>query len=601
MKNWQLTLLFVLFVTSMSFAQFRNSGGGNVGNNDVTTPMARGGAIGVFGGYTGGTFTNPNSILQVRADQSAPFNNFQISQVEFGQFGQFTGEEKWIGLGVGNPGGPVQPYGLAIVDQKGFGFFNLIEENDRFNLITNFALGDPNNVNEFIIRTQSDISSVPRELFFVNPFGATGVNETPFSTFWVNSRNTSSDDIQKSIAIVGEQKLTSVGGVTTEQSTASAMGNQANASLASIGVPVEGFRAQIPDFFDLIPPNPLTGIATNLQVVKSPGGGPNIPSFQPANPPVNEFAELTWQDLDFAGDASVDCNVLDIATAEELDKFFISFRNNQNVSPFAVGNKLPVMTFQSNGRVGIGTTQPTSGLGTCSGGLKPILLDVNGNIMAAGNFISSDRRFKKDIATIEDAMDKIRKIRGTSYTFRKDEFPTRNFSEGNHYGFIAQELEKVLPEMTMLNSDGYYAVDYAMLIPVLTEALKEQDEIVTEQQEQITQLQEEMQELRNQVLDIQSATTSTFGMTKGYSLEQNRPNPFGSMTQINYTLPDGVADASVNVYDLNGRLLKSYPIGGTNGTVEISGSDFAAGIYLYDLLVGGQQMDVKRMVLNKLD
>lgn len=51
---------------------------------------------------------------------------------------------------------------------------------------------------------------------------------------------------------------------------------------------------------------------------------------------------------------------LAIADAEELDKFFISFRNNENTNPFAAGNKLPVMTFQSNGRVGIGTLQPTS-------------------------------------------------------------------------------------------------------------------------------------------------------------------------------------------------------------------------------------------------
>jgi len=86
---------------------------------------------------------------------------------------------------------------------------------------------------------------------------------------------------------------------------------------------------------------------------------------------------------------------------------------------------------------------------------------------------------------------------GTKYHFNQEAFPDRNFASGQQYGFIAQELEQVIPEATVLNSDGYYAVNYTMLIPVLTEAIKEQDKTVTE-------LRNELAELRSQINDLKA-------------------------------------------------------------------------------------------------
>jgi hypothetical protein len=86
---------------------------------------------------------------------------------------------------------------------------------------------------------------------------------------------------------------------------------------------------------------------------------------------------------------------------------------------------------------------------------------------------------------------------------------------------------------------------------------------------------------------------------RGFRLEQNTPNPFGNTTQIRYALPEGTAGASINVYDLNGRLLRAYPLTATEGAITINGADYPGGAYLYDLLVSGRQVDVKRMVLSK--
>ncbi|MEO1257185.1 MAG: tail fiber domain-containing protein [Bacteroidota bacterium] len=604
MQKIFLTSFLMFVVVISSFGQFSEDDASTpIGNMDYISPAQRSGitGIGVFGG------NDPTTLFQVRKDPGLIFN--QISQVESGSFGLFGIDDKWIALGLGNSGAPFEPYGLAISDEDDFAFFNLLQEGPRKNLLTTFAgniaTGEPS---RYIVRSQEDIfGTAALDLITADPQGATGFNEFPKSSLWVNSRFTDGTydfmgtqiPIQRSIAIVGRQKLDDLGGTSPGSvSTASAIGNQANNSLQILGIAAEGFRAQIPDFETVAVATPPfdEGVATNLQVVKTPFGGVNSPPDVFANPfNAFEYAELTWQDFDWDNDISPDCNVFSIADAQNVDKFFISFRNGRNVNPFSSVNKVPVMTFQGNARVGINTTQPTSGV--CND--KEIFLDVNGAIVSGGSLVSSDRRFKKDIQPIENGLALVRKMQGTTYTFDHERFPERKFFKGNQFGFIAQDLEEVVPEVTMVNSDGYYAVDYTMLIPVLTEAIKEQDAVVAEQKEIIAQLEAELQDIRNQVMDLRSA--DIMSRSEDYQLGQNAPNPFNGATQINYSLPKGVAGASVNVYDLNGRLLQSYPLNDQSGKVEINASDLPSGIYLYDLLVGGQQMDVKRMVLNRMD
>ena len=92
-----------------------------------------------------------------------------------------------------------------------------------------------------------------------------------------------------------------------------------------------------------------------------------------------------------------------------------------------------------------------------------------GNFTATGNIASSsDRRIKTDLEIIPDALDKIKKING--YTFTR----TDNGSIGRQAGVIAQEVKDVLPEVIHENQDGMYSVSYGNLIALLIEGLKEE-------------------------------------------------------------------------------------------------------------------------------
>ena len=119
------------------------------------------------------------------------------------------------------------------------------------------------------------------------------------------------------------------------------------------------------------------------------------------------------------------------------------------------------MTIDATGRVGIGTANPDPSAS----------LHVVGDIIATGD--ASDKRYKKAIQPLENALEKVEKINGVNYFYRVQEFPEMNFSPNQQVGVIAQEIEKVLPEVVINMANGYKAVKYEKITPLLLEAIKE--------------------------------------------------------------------------------------------------------------------------------
>ena len=131
--------------------------------------------------------------------------------------------------------------------------------------------------------------------------------------------------------------------------------------------------------------------------------------------------------------------------------------------------------FGSNGTMAIGKSAPLTG--TTNG----IRLDVNGDILAMQVHSSSDKRFKKNIEKVTGALDKVKAMEGVTYDFRLDEFKNRNFPTTKQLGFIAQNVEAVVPEVVRTNADGYKAVDYSKITALLNEAIKEQQVQIEDQ------------------------------------------------------------------------------------------------------------------------
>jgi hypothetical protein len=92
-----------------------------------------------------------------------------------------------------------------------------------------------------------------------------------------------------------------------------------------------------------------------------------------------------------------------------------------------------------------------------------------GRITAPSLALVSDERFKTNIHPLDNPLAQVLALRGVSY-----EWKDKVRGEGRQIGFIAQEIEKVLPELVITNADGYKSVQYQNLVPVLVEAIKQQ-------------------------------------------------------------------------------------------------------------------------------
>jgi hypothetical protein len=92
-------------------------------------------------------------------------------------------------------------------------------------------------------------------------------------------------------------------------------------------------------------------------------------------------------------------------------------------------------------------------------------LTVTGDITA---FYTSDKRLKDNITRIEDPLAKVLSISGNTYNWNEE-----SGKEGNDVGVIAQEVLEVLPEAVTTRDNGYLAVDYQRIVPLLVEAIKE--------------------------------------------------------------------------------------------------------------------------------
>jgi hypothetical protein len=147
---------------------------------------------------------------------------------------------------------------------------------------------------------------------------------------------------------------------------------------------------------------------------------------------------------------------------------------------FGIGNAgygANIMTLTSSGDVGIGNASP---------GYK---LTINGTAWcSSGLWEVSDLRWKKNITPLNDPLEKLTRLRGVEFDWKREEFKDMNFPEGRQIGMIAQELEKEFPELVMTGKDGYKSIEYDKFTAVLLEVLKTQEKEIELLEEEIAEL-----------------------------------------------------------------------------------------------------------------
>jgi len=107
---------------------------------------------------------------------------------------------------------------------------------------------------------------------------------------------------------------------------------------------------------------------------------------------------------------------------------------------------------------------------------------ITGDVTVNGNLYSpSDGRLKNHIETLGNVLNKLNQVRGVSFSYNDQS----RYASGTKIGVVAQELQKVYPEMVTQGADGYLKVDYTQLAAVLIQAVKEQQQQINLLQKQL--------------------------------------------------------------------------------------------------------------------
>jgi len=155
------------------------------------------------------------------------------------------------------------------------------------------------------------------------------------------------------------------------------------------------------------------------------------------------------------------------------------------------------LTDSTHGYVGIGTTTPTHDL------------HVAGDIAVAGQIVHpSDKRLKTNIANIKNGLSLINQLSPKTYNHKTEQVAAFGLSNKPQYGLIAQEVEKVIPEIViqkaLVGEDGeiYKGLDYEKLIPILVQALKEAHAKITNLESNESALNAKVELQQNQINQI---------------------------------------------------------------------------------------------------
>jgi hypothetical protein len=296
------------------------------------------------------------------------------------------------------------------------------------------------------------------------------------------------------------------------------------------------------------------------------------------------------------------------------------------------GSLYNAVTISPNGYFGIGNS------------ITPMYnLDVVGNInastsvRAAGVILTSDERLKDNIknlpvssvallmnlqgvtyrlkpngaALLSSSLNSATDTKGDTVTFQNiGQNNDTSFLNRNHMGFLAQDVQKVFPELVYADRDGILSVDYIGLVPILVESIKQLSINHVKDSLNFIGLQNKLIDLENQInqccenystlKSVQNKVVILESPLAMPALYQNTPNPFNQNTTIAYFLPEYVKVANLYIYNMQGVQIKVLPISDrTNGNIVINGNELNPGMYLYSLIADGKEVDTKRMILTE--
>lgn len=237
-------------------------------------------------------------------------------------------------------------------------------------------------------------------------------------------------------------------------------------------------------------------------------------------------------------------------------------------------------------------------------GYYDMIYSLNAEYLYGVHVTESDKNLKKNIQPLYDALPIINKLKPVSFDYDIDysgveETNVRTKLEAtdkNRLGFIAQEVREILPQSILTKEpDSTLGIRMDDFIPLLVKGMQEQSARIDSLVSVIEKLKSSQGSLK-----VAQITGVEGEIKTGTKLFQNAPNPFSERTSIRFEIPTTIQNAQLQIYNMNGTLLKSIFVNQRGeGNVTINANEFSAGMYLYSLITDGKIVDTKQMLLTE--
>jgi len=296
---------------------------------------------------------------------------------------------------------------------------------------------------------------------------------------------------------------------------------------------------------------------------------------------------------------------------------------------------------KANGNTGIFNSNPSVALEIgSSSNIRQV--KVNGTIVWG-----SDVRMKENIKDLSSSLGQLKQLQSVSYNLKEEKkeevIPEKFLADDvdiealkteiskvpkhneyllsrNFYGFLAQDVQKLFPDLVYADDEGMLSVDYIGIIPLLVNGLQEQQQLIENLQQKEVEFVKEQRRMQQEIEAFKEVlntcckiTQSEYILNESIAFEkngsinsekiilyQNAPNPFHETTTIQCYIPQAVQKAELCIYNMQGTQVKCVSVSERgNVNIQILAGQLTSGIYTYLLIGDKQTSDAKQMVLTK--
>ena len=252
----------------------------------------------------------------------------------------------------------------------------------------------------------------------------------------------------------------------------------------------------------------------------------------------------------------------------------------------------------------------------------------NTNLRVNGINITSDARLKENVQLLDNSLELLSDINAVTYNYKLSELPKissstetqltgqndqnsfasstsekehldkqyqeeidKKISEEasrKHIGFLAQDVQKVLPELVHTDDKGIMSIDYIGFIPILVESIKEMRNKIEEQELIIEKLQSKLLS-EGSSISISKSINSMLQNAKLYNKD---------MASVSYKIDMDFSTANLFIYNLSGQLLKNLELESPQSDIYIDRNELGIGTFIYVLIVDGKKVDTLKKHIN---